>query len=75
MNYNILKVHAEYGNGQLLKVSVLVEISEGDIRAITATTKPVSGYFYLMPGTPLNESLLQRVAAQGREVMEWEGGL
>ena len=65
--YNILECRIEFKNNQLFRVTVLVEISRGDVRAIYADTKPKAGYMFLMPNQELNNKLLQQVAAQGKE--------
>lgn len=70
MGYNILEARIEFDNGALSRVIVLVEISEGDIRAIAATSKPCNGYTWLMPCDRLNDELLQRVAGFGRETVD-----
>lgn len=66
--YNILQVHIEYSNRQLAKVTVLVEISRGDIRAIFCTTGVKQGYDNIEPDEPVNEALLQRVAGYGMQI-------
>ena len=63
--YNILQARIEYRNKQLHKVTVLVEISQGDIRAICSTAGFKHGYDYLNPNEPVNDQLLQRVAGYG----------
>ena len=65
--YNILEAHFEYRGKQLHKVTVLVEISPGDIRAIFADDRPKQGYEYLKPGEAVSEDLLQRVAGYGMQ--------
>lgn len=66
--YNILESRIEFKNNQLYRITVLVEISKGDVRAIYADTKPKSGYLFLLPNQELNNELLQRVAGQGSEI-------
>jgi hypothetical protein len=66
--YNILQAHIEYKNHQLAKVTVLVEISRGDIRAIFCTTGVKEGYDHTEPDEPINEALLQRVAGYGMQI-------
>ncbi|QKX07772.1 hypothetical protein HN014_22495 (plasmid) [Aquimarina sp. TRL1] len=66
--YNILKTNIEFKNGKIDTITVLVEISENDIRAIQATTKPRSGYMNIPDPAKLNEELLQEVAGYGMEV-------
>lgn len=68
MSYNILEAKIEYSNAKINKITVLVEISENDIRAIHATTKPRGGYMNIKPSAKLNEELLQEVAGYGMEV-------
>jgi hypothetical protein len=66
--YNILEARIEFKRNQVERITVLVEISKGDVRAIIATTKPRSGYMFILPGTMVNDELLQRVAASGCEI-------
>lgn len=66
MSYNILEARIEYRHKKLHRVIVLVEISQGDVRAIYATDTYVGGYEYLKPDEPVTDELLQRVAACGR---------
>lgn len=68
--YNILQAHIEYKNGKLFKITVLVEISKGDIRAIFSTVGRKAGYDYLQPGEPVNEALFQRVAGYGCQTFD-----
>lgn len=68
--YNILQAHIEYKQGQLNRVAVLVEISQGDIRAIVSTTGVKHGYDYLQPNEPVNDALLQRVAGYGMQTLD-----
>lgn len=68
--YNILQVHIEYRKRKLYKVTVLVEMSKGDIRAIYSTVGVKSGYDYLRPGEPVNEALFQRVAGYGCQTFD-----
>lgn len=65
--YNILESRIEFKNNQLFRITVLVEISQGDVRAIYADTKPKSGYLVLKPTQGLDDELLQKVAAYGSE--------
>ena len=46
--YNILECRIEFKNHQLFRVTVLVEISRGDVRAICADTKPKAGYMFFI---------------------------
>jgi hypothetical protein len=68
--YNILEARIEYQGGKLRRVTVLVEISQGDIRALFSTVGPRQGYDYLKPDEPVNDLLLQRVAGYGRETVD-----
>lgn len=70
MWYNILEAHIEYRNRKLHKVTVLVEISQGDVRAIYATDTYVGGYEFLQPDEPVTNELLQRVAGCGRQSVD-----
>jgi len=67
MSYNILEARIEFKNGKPERVSVLVEISENDIRAFYATTKLRAGYTHIPPSAIINEKLLQDVAGSGME--------
>lgn len=70
MDYNILEARIEYRHKKLHRVTVLVEISPGDVRAIFATDTFVGGYEYLHPDEPVTNELLQRVAACGRTTVD-----
>jgi hypothetical protein len=65
--YNILESRIEFKNNQLFRITVLVEMSRGDVRAIYADTKPKAGYITLKPNQELNNELLQEVAGYGSE--------
>lgn len=65
--YNILESRIEFKNNQLFRITVLVEMSIGDVRAIYADTKPKAGYLVLKPNQSLNDKLLQEVAGYGSE--------
>jgi hypothetical protein len=65
--YNILESRIEFKNNQLFRVTVLVEISEGDVRALYADTNPRGGYMILNPNQELNNELLQEIAGYGTE--------
>jgi len=41
---NILESRIEFKNNKLFRITVLVEFSKGDVRAIYADTKPKGGY-------------------------------
>lgn len=68
--YNILEGRVEFKNNQLVRVTVLVEMSKGDLRAIFATTTPRSGYMHLLPNETISNDLLQKVAGYGLETMD-----
>ena len=64
---NILESRIEFKNNKLFRITVLVEFSKGDVRAIYADTKPKGGYMFLKPNQELNTELLQEVAGYGSE--------
>ena len=64
---NILESRIEFRNNKLFRITVLVEFSKGDVRAIYADTKPKCGYMSLKPNQELNTELLQEVASYGSE--------
>lgn len=68
--YNILEARIEYRNKKLHRVTVLVEISQGDVRAICSTAGFKPGYDYLKPDEPVNDQLLQRVAGYGQQTAD-----
>lgn len=69
--YNILEARIEYTNGALSRITVLVEMSKGDVRAIFATNKKRPGYCHIeTSGTGPFDSHLQRVAAYGMETVD-----
>lgn len=68
MSYNILEAKIEYNNSKIDRITVLVEISENDIRAIQATTQPRGGYMNIGLSAELNDDLLQEVAGYGMKV-------
>lgn len=70
MSYNILEARIEFKDNAVSRVTVLVEISKGDIRAIFATTKPSNGYMHIPPGAKVTNDLLQEVAGYGRETVD-----
>jgi hypothetical protein len=70
--YNILEVRIEYKNKKLYRVTVLVEMSKGDVRAIFSTTGFKNGYDSLQPDEPINDALLQRVAGYGMQTVDKE---
>lgn len=65
--YNILESRIEFQNNKLFRITVLVEMSRGDVRAIYADTKPKGGYLSLNPNQEINNELLQEVAGYGSE--------
>lgn len=64
---NILESRIEFKNNQLFRITVLVEFSKGDVRAIYADTKPKRGYMSLNPNQEVNNALLQEVSDYGAE--------
>ena len=68
--YNILESRIEFKNNQLSRVTVLVEMSKGDVRAIVATTQPRGGYMHLEPNVKVSNELLQEVAGYGLETID-----
>lgn len=68
--YNILEARIEYRNKKLHRVTVLVEISQGDVRAIFSTDTFMDGYDCLNPDEPVTNELLQRVAGYGRQLLD-----
>lgn len=68
--YNILEAKIEFKNNQIDRITVLVEISKGDVRAIYATTKPRGGYTCIPPAAKVNDELLQEVAGYGMETVD-----
>jgi hypothetical protein len=66
--YNILQARIEYKTNQISSVTVLVEISKGDVRAIAATSTPKNGYTFIPPGATISNELLQDVAGSGCEI-------
>jgi hypothetical protein len=65
--YKILEARVEYKNNNLERITVLVEVSRGDVRAIEATTKQWVGYMHIQPAEQLSTDLLLEVAAYGME--------
>jgi hypothetical protein len=70
--YKIVDAIIQFKRTEIKSVTVLVEISKGDIRVITATSTPRAGYMFIMPGTVLSNELLQEVAATGCETGEYK---
>jgi hypothetical protein len=52
--YNILEARIEFKNNQLERITVLVEMSKGDVRAIFATTKPRGGYMHIQANATIS---------------------
>ena len=69
MDYNILEARIEFYKGTLTRVTVLVEMSKGDVRAIFATAKPQPGYMHLSHSV-VSDALLQEVAGYGLETVD-----
>lgn len=67
MKYNILECRIEFKNNQIFSVTVLVEMSKFDIRAIYANTEPACGYMSLKQNESISNELLQEVAGYGYE--------
>jgi hypothetical protein len=66
MSYIIIEVHSTYQDNKLAQVAVLWQSNErGWVRASYCTTKPVSGYGFLLPNENLSPELIQKVAGQG----------
>lgn len=68
--YTILEARVEYRNKKLHRITVLVEISKGDVRAIFATDRFMDGYDSLDPDEPVTDALLQRVAGYGKQTID-----
>jgi hypothetical protein len=68
--YNILEAKIEFKSNQLHQVTVLVEMSKNDVRAIFAATKPRPGYMHIPPSAKISEKLLQEVAGYGMETVD-----
>lgn len=68
MSYNILEARIEFKDRIISRIDVLVEISKGDIRAISATTTPRNGYMHIEYGELVSDELLQEVAGYGCQI-------
>jgi hypothetical protein len=69
--YNILEARIEYRSRKLHRITVLVEISQGDVRAIFSTDSFRPGYDSLNPTEDeVSDALLQRVAAYGKQTID-----
>lgn len=67
--YNILEARVEYKNQKLERVTVLVEISQGDVRGVFSSNNLGAGYMKLHPNEPITDGLLQRVAGYGATLL------
>ena len=65
---NILRSNIVFKNESIESITVLVEFSKGDVRAIQATTSLKSGYFIIPKNAELNNDLLQEVAGYGMKI-------
>lgn len=70
MSYNIIEARIEFDGGKLSRITVLVEISKGDVRAIFASTLTGGGYLKLRTTEQVSDKLLQDVAATGCETID-----
>lgn len=66
--YNIWEARIEYRNKKLFRVTVLVEVSERDIRAIFSTPDIGPGYGAISQDDLVTDTLLQYVAGYGRQI-------
>lgn len=69
-DYNILECRIEFKGNNLHRITVLVEISKNDVRAIYATNKSVGGYIHFYVDTPITNNLIQQVAGMGYETVD-----
>lgn len=70
MLQKILEARIEYTeDGYISRVTVLVEMSRNDIRAISASTEPMSGFTHILAQKEIKSSLLQDVANYGMEII------
>lgn len=66
MSYKIIEVRVLYSENEISEVAVLWQSNErGWVRASYCTTRPCSGYKFLLPGEALTAELIQKVAGQG----------
>lgn len=70
MEYNILEARVEFDHCRIMRITVLVEISPNDVRAITALDRPLSGNCMILPTDTISDVLLQKVAGYGRQVYD-----
>lgn len=68
--YNILEAKIEFKGNQPHRITVLVEMSTNDVRAILATTKPRAGYMHIPSNSKINDELLQEIAGCGMETVD-----
>lgn len=71
--YNILEARIEYTNGDLSRITVLVEMSKGDVRAIYCSNKKQPGYCHIdnsFGSTGSLDNQLQQIAAYGMETVD-----
>lgn len=67
MSYKIFEAKIEFKNDQIDRITVLVEMSKNDVRAIVGTAKPRPGYMFIHPAAEVSAELLQEVAGYGCE--------
>lgn len=65
--FYILESRIEFKASKLFRVTVLVEFSKGDVRAVYADTNPKTGYMFFDPNQELNYGFLEAVAIYGQE--------
>jgi len=65
--YNILEAKIEFSNNVIDRITLLVEISKNDVRAIFATTKVRPGYIHIPFAAEISNELLQEIAGYGCE--------
>lgn len=71
MKQKILEARIEFKANEVVRITVLVEMSKNDVRAIFGTTKASPGYMSISPGiTEISEQLLQEVADYGMETID-----
>lgn len=68
--YNILEARIEFKNNQLERITVLVEMSKDDVRAIFADTVAKGGYMNIQPSATVSNELLQEIAGYGMETVD-----
>lgn len=75
MKYNILEARIEFKDGEIERITLLVDMSikpgrSWDIRAIFANKRMGPGYYSIQPGDRLDTALLQKVAGYGMETID-----